>query len=55
MAAVENLQAYIEDNNLASRDTGQLAMWSIEQKDIYILFYTNRHLAMEAGWWGVRH
>ena len=53
MAAVENLQAYIKDNNLASRDTDQLAMWSIEQKDIYILFYKNRHLAMEAGWWGV--
>lgn len=53
MAAVENLQAFIKDNNLSSRDTDQLAMWSIEQKDIYILFYKNRHLAMEAGWWGV--
>ena len=53
MAAVENLQAFIKDNNLSSRDTDQLAIWSIEQKDIYILFYKNRHLAMEAGWWGV--
>ena len=53
MAAVENLQAFIKDNNLPSRDTDQLAIWSIEQKDIYILFYKNRHLAMEAGWWGV--
>ena len=53
MAAVENLQAFIKDNNLSSRDTDQLAIWSIEQKDIYIMFYKNRHLAMEAGWWGV--
>ena len=53
MAAVEDLQAYIKENNLSSRDTEALSRWSIEQKDIYILFYKNRHLAMEAGWWGI--
>ena len=53
MAAVESLQNYIRENNLASRDTEQIARWSMEQKDIYILFYKNRHLALEAGWWGI--
>ena len=53
MAAIEDLQAYIKENNLSSRDTEALSAWSIERKDIYILFYKNRHLAMEAGWWGV--
>lgn len=53
MSAVESLQTYIRDNNLASRDTEQIARWSMTQKDTYILFYKNRHLAMEAGWWGI--
>lgn len=53
MAAVESLQSYIRENNLASRDTEQIARWSMEQKDIYILFYKNRHLALETGWWGI--
>lgn len=53
MSAVESLQTYIRDNNLASRDTEQIARWSMAQKDTYILFYKNRHLAMEAGWWGI--
>lgn len=51
--AVEDLQTFIQINNLSSRDTDQLSVWSVEQKDIYILFYKNRHLALEAGWWGI--
>lgn len=52
-AAVDDLQTFIRDRGLSSRDTDQIAMWSVEQEDIYILFYKNRHLALEAGWWGI--
>lgn len=51
--AVKDLQEYIHTYDISSRDTDQLSAWSVEQKDVYILFYKNRRLAMEAGWWGI--
>ena len=53
MATVEEFQQYINDNHLSSRDTDAIAHWTIFKQDIYILLYQNRHLALEAGWWGV--
>lgn len=50
---IEELQTFIRENALSSRDTDQLSLWSVDQKDTYIQFYKNRHLAMEAGWWGI--
>lgn len=52
-ATVERFQAYASENGLASRDTEAIALWAIEQKDVYILLYKDRKLALEAGWWGV--
>ena len=53
MATIEDFQSYVTENHLSSRDTDAIARWSISKQDIYILFYKDRHLALEAGWWGV--
>lgn len=52
-ATISEFQQYINDNHLSSHDTDSIARWTISKKDIYLLFYQNRHLAMEAGWWGI--
>lgn len=52
-ATVERFQVYANENGLASRDTDAIALWAIDQKDVYILLYKDRKLALEAGWWGV--
>ena len=43
----------MQDNHLSSRDTEAIARWTMAEKDIYILFYQNERLALEAGWWGI--
>ena len=50
---MERFQRYVQDNHLSSRDTEAIARWTMAEKDIYILFYQNERLALEAGWWGI--
>lgn len=52
-ATISEFQQYINDNHLSSHDTDAIAYWTIDKKDIYIILYQNRHIALEAGWWGV--
>ena len=52
-AVVSELQAYVQENHLASRDTDAVARWSMRRSDTYIMLYKNQRLAFEAGWWGV--
>jgi len=53
LATVEELQGYVQDQNLASRDTDAIARWTIAKKDIYVLLYKDQHLALESGWSGI--
>lgn len=50
---MQRFQRYVQDNHLSSRDTDAIARWTMAEKDIYILFYQNQRLALEAGWWGI--
>ncbi len=50
---IRAFQQYIDERDLSSRDTDEIAYWTIAQEDIYILLYQNQRLALEAGWWGV--
>lgn len=50
---MQRFQSYVQENHLSSRDTDAIARWTMAEKDIYILFYQNQRLALEAGWWGI--
>lgn len=50
---VGELQAYVQENGISSRDTDAVARWSMRRADTYIMLYKNQKLAYEAGWWGV--
>ena len=50
---VSELQAYVQENGISSRDTDAVARWSMRKNDTYIMLYKNQKLAYEAGWWGV--
>ena len=50
---MERFQRYVRENGLASQDTDAISRWSMAEEDVYILFYQNERLALEAGWWGV--
>ena len=50
---VSELQAYVQENGISSRDTDAVARWSMRKADTYIMLYKNQKLAYEAGWWGV--
>lgn len=50
---MQRFQRYVQENHLSSRDTDAIARWTMAEKDIYILFYQNQRLALEAGWWGI--
>lgn len=50
---MQRFQSYVQENRLSSRDTDAIARWTMAEKDIYILFYQNQRLALEAGWWGI--
>ncbi len=52
-AISQELQSYVQENGLSSRDTDAISRWAISKKDVYILLYKDQHLALEAGWWGV--
>lgn len=52
-STIEELQYYVQENNLSSRDTDAIARWTIKKGDVYILFYKDQRLALEAGWWGI--
>ena len=52
-AAAQRLQTWVRQNSVSTRDTGMLARWGIEQKDLYILLYRDQKLLLEIGWWGV--
>ena len=52
-AVVNELQAYVQENRISSRDTDAVARWSMSKDDIYVMLYKNQRLAFEAGWWGV--
>ena len=50
---IEELQYYINVNNISSRSTDAIARWTIAKGDVYILLYKDQRLALEAGWWGI--
>ncbi len=50
---IEELQYYVSQNNISSRNTDAIARWTIAKGDVYILLYKDQRLALEAGWWGV--
>ena len=50
---MQRFQHYVQENRLSSHDTDAIARWTMAEKDIYILFYQNERLALEAGWWGI--
>ncbi len=52
-ATIEELQYYVQENNISSRNTDAIARWTIQKSDVYILLYKDRRLALEAGWWGI--
>ncbi|MCQ2419990.1 MAG: HAMP domain-containing protein, partial [Clostridia bacterium] len=52
-ANIEEFQSYVQSNNLSLRDTDAISRWTIAKQDVYILFYQNERLALEAGWWGI--
>lgn len=52
-ATIEELQYYVQQNNLSSRNTDAIARWTIKKGDVYILLYKDQRLALEAGWWGI--
>ena len=52
-AIVSELQAFVQENRISSRDTDSVARWSMSKSDIYVMLYKNERLAFEAGWWGV--
>ena len=52
-ATIEELQYYVQQNNISSRNTDAIARWTIKKGDVYILLYKDQRLALEAGWWGI--
>lgn len=52
-AIVSELQTYVQENRISSRDTDAVARWSMSKSDTYVMLYRNQRLAFEAGWWGV--
>lgn len=50
---IEELQYYVQENNISSRNTDAIARWTIKKGDVYILLYQDQRLALEAGWWGI--
>ena len=53
LSTVEQLQTYVQNENLSSRDTDAIARWTIAKKNVYVLLYKDQHLALEAGWSGI--
>jgi len=55
LATIEQLQTYVQEQGLSSRDTDDIAHWTIAKRDIYILLYKDQHLALESGWYGIEN
>ena len=50
--AATELQRYVRQNGISTRDTNSLAQWGKSQKDLYISLYRDQRLVLEIGWWG---
>lgn len=51
--AAQQLQSFVRQNGLSSRDTNALARWGETNQDYYVLLYRDQKLILEIGWWGV--
>ena len=50
--AATELQRYVRQNGLSTRDTSSLAQWGKSRKDLYISLYRDQRLVLEISWWG---
>ena len=50
--AAQELQGYVRQNALTTRNTNALAQWGESRKDYYILLYRDQRQILEIGWWG---
>lgn len=50
--AANELQTFVRQNALSTRNTESLARWGEVKKDYYILLYRNQQQFLEIGWWG---
>ena len=50
--AATELQRYVRQNGISTRDTNSLAQWGKSQKDLYISLYRDQRLVLEISWWG---
>ena len=50
--AAQELQGYVRQNALTTRNTNALAQWGESRKDYYILRYRDQRQILEIGWWG---
>jgi signal transduction histidine kinase len=55
LSAIEELQSYVQEKNLSSHNTDEIARWTISKRDIYILLYKDQRLALESGWYGIEN
>ena len=44
-AIVSELQTYVQENRISSRDTDAVARWSMSKSDTYVMLYRNQRLA----------
>lgn len=51
-AAAQQLQSFVRQNGLSSRDTNALARWGEQKQNYYVLLYREQKLVLEIGWWG---
>ena len=52
--AAQELQGYVRQNALTTRNTNALAQWGESRKDYYILLYRDQRQILEIGWGGRR-
>ena len=50
--AAQELQGYVRQNALTTRNTNALAQWGESRKDYYILLYRDQRQILEIGWGG---
>lgn len=50
--AAQELQKYVRQNALSTRESVALAQWGKQKKDSYVLLYREQKLVLEVGWWG---
>ena len=49
----QELQSYVTQNGLSSRDSDAIARWTMRKQDVYVLLYKDQSLAVAANWRGV--